>query len=196
MNDAAALPTGGIDRVLIVCSANQCRSPLGAAVLARRLRERALLVAVASVGTQAVPESQATPPTVAAAGAIGLDLAPHRSRLASADMVQTADLILGMERHHVREAVLLDPRVFSRTFTLKELVRRGTDVGARPEGEPGATWLARVHEGRRSIDLVGSSPADDVADPTINRMIDHGAMATEIDELMGELVNLVWPGPG
>ena len=75
-------------------------------------------------------------------------------------------------------------------------MRRGTRRGARVHaGEPGAAWLGRVHEGRRSLDLLGSSLDDDVADPTTNRMIDHGAMATEVDELMGELVALVWPRP-
>ena len=44
---------GSIDRVLVVCSANQCRSPLAAALLVDRLARRGIATAVISAGTSA-----------------------------------------------------------------------------------------------------------------------------------------------
>jgi hypothetical protein len=79
--------------------------------------------------------------------------------------LQRADLVLGMERAHVRHSVLLEPEAWPRAFTLKELVRRGAELGPRPPVESPGAWLARAHEGRDRPDLLGDSPLDDVADP-------------------------------
>ena len=95
--------------ILVVCTANQCRSPLGEVTLLARATERALPVTVSSAGIQAVPGMPATPPTVDAARRLGLDLARHQSTPLALDDVRRADLVLGLERRHVQEIVLLDP---------------------------------------------------------------------------------------
>ncbi|MFI5054036.1 MAG: hypothetical protein ACHQDE_06710 [Acidimicrobiia bacterium] len=186
---------GGTDRVLVVCSANQCRSALAGVLLVEQLRRLELDVVVDSAGMHAVAGLPATPPTVAAAAALGVDLSAHRSRPAPPSLIAAADLVLTMERAHVREVVVTDPQAFSRTFTLKELVRRGTEVGPREAGEPVPTWLGRVHEGRRAIDLLGGSDDDDIGDPTGSRLLDHRSTAREIDELLAQVIDLVWPEP-
>jgi protein-tyrosine-phosphatase len=52
----------------------------------------------------------------------GLDLGEHRSTRLEAALVARADLVLGMTREHVREAVVLDRDALARAFTLRELV--------------------------------------------------------------------------
>jgi protein-tyrosine phosphatase len=189
-------PDGRIRHVLVVCSANQCRSPMGAALLRRELQRRDPEVVVASAGVLARDGSPATAGTVKAARDFGVDLHGHRSVAATRDVIAATDLVLGMERMHVREVVVLDPRAFARSFTLKELVRRGEERGSRQPGESQAQWIAAVHQGRRPTALLGSAPDDDVADPTNNLSVDHEAMADEVDDLMFRLVNLLWPeGP-
>jgi protein-tyrosine phosphatase len=183
----------GVDRVLIVCSANQCRSALGEVLLVDRLRRLDLDVRVASAGTQAVPGASATPPTIRAAAALGADLSQHRSRVVDARVVAAADLVLTMERAHVRAVVLADPGALGRMFTLKELVRRGSAIGPRRVDETGAQWLARAGEGRRPSDLLGVSPDDDIGDPTTDRLLDHDSTAREIAGLLAQVVDLVWP---
>ena len=137
----------------------------------------------------------ATPPTVEAAHRLGLDLdlAGHESRRLDASVLDAADLVLAMERRHVQEVVVLAPGAFGRTFTLKEIVRRGSEIGRRRADEPLASWLARVHLGRKAMQLLGSSTADDVADPTVSTMVDHDAMAREVLDLVDRLVELAWP---
>ena len=183
--------------ILVVCTANQCRSPLAAAALRHEVDRRELAVEIgpveirsAGLGDEGVP---ATSATVRAGAALGLDLTAHRSQRVDAKLVGGADLVIGMERQHVREATILDPTAFGRAFTLKELVRRGEAVGPRGS-EPIAEWLARVHAGRRGADLLGASPADDVADPTTSRIVDHSMMADEVTDLAARLVTLLW-GP-
>ena len=186
-------PDGRIRHVLVVCSANQCRSPIGAALLRRELHHRDPEVVVASAGVLAHDGSPATAGTVKAARDFGIDLHGHRSQAATRDVIAGSDLVLGMERMHVREAVVLDPRAFPRSFTLKEIVRRGEERGPRQPGETQAQWLATVHQGRKTFALLGTSTDDDVADPTSDWSVDHDSMATEVDDLVLHLVDLLWP---
>src|SRR5207244_2007021 len=107
--------------------------------------------------------------------------------------VERADLVLAMERLHAREAVMLSDDARARTFTLKELVRRGRSAGRRRPDETMADWLARVRTGRRPVELMGESPDDDVADPYLRSASAYGACIEELDQLVRELVDLAWP---
>ena len=97
-----------------------------------------------------------------------------------------------MAREHVRHAVVTAPDTWPRAFTLKELVRRGEEIGPAKPGEPLADWLARVHEGRERAALLGESPVDDVADPMGGPPQAYADTAALLDELMGRLVGLCW----
>jgi protein-tyrosine phosphatase len=179
-------------RILVVCTANQCRSPLSAAILTARLVEDGAPVDVTSAGTDA-GNAPATRGTVDAARRLGIDLTAHTSMPLDASLVRDADLIVTMERRHVQEVALAEPTGFSKAFTLKELVRRGTAAGPRRADESIASWIVRVGAGRRPADLLGRSPVDDVADPTVDRMVDHDTLAAELSDLADRLVALVWP---
>ncbi len=122
----------------------------------------------------------------------GIDLSTHRSRSLTAEFLRDADLVLAMAREHVREAVVLVPEVWPRTFTLKELVRRGEEIGPRRPGEPLEEWLARAHAGRSRQQLIGYSADDDVADPIGRPRGAYERMVADLDDLVERLVWLVW----
>ena len=178
--------------ILVVCTANQCRSPFTAASLRAHLAPRDPDVVVESVGLGA-SGYPATLPTINAARTFGLDLTQHRSRELDAAIVANSELVIGMERTHVREVVVLDPRAWPHAFTLKELVRRGAGVGPREHDESLAEWLQRLGDGRRLADLLGDSPEDDVADPTTDPLVEYDAMAREVEMLVAQFVELAWP---
>ena len=123
----------------------------------------------------------------------GLDISGHRSRIMWAELVASADLVVGMARCHVREATVLAPDRFDHIFTLKELVRRGIERGERGE-EPLDAWLAQVADGRRPTDLLRDDPADDIGDPIGRRQSFYDETATEIERLIHRLAKLLW-GP-
>jgi low molecular weight protein-tyrosine phosphatase len=131
--------------------------------------------------------------TVRALAGHGMDVRRHRSRSLDATTVEAASLILGLERAHVREVVLLAPSAWSRAFTLKELVRRGEAMRQRQPGESLDVWLARAHAGRSHHDLLGIDTTDDVLDPY--GLADDAYMdtAAEIEDLVTKLAALAWP---
>jgi protein-tyrosine phosphatase len=179
--------------LLVVCTANQCRSPLTAAAFRALATQRDLPITVDSAGIGAVVGMPATAPTVEAARKLGLDLTTHTSVPADAARAAAADLVIGLERRHVQEVVLLVPGSFHHAFTLRELARRGGEVGPRTPGESVAQWIARVHKGRRPTDMLGTSKDDDIVDPTGSRAADHLTTAEEIQGLATEVVALLYP---
>jgi protein-tyrosine phosphatase len=104
-----------------------------------------------------------------------------------------AGLVLAMARAQLREAVVLAPAVWPRAFTLKELVRRGEQLGPRPPGVSFADWLARAHEGRDRTALLGDSPDDDVADPIGGPPQAFAQTADLLSDLTHRLADLCWP---
>jgi protein-tyrosine phosphatase len=177
--------------VLLLCTANICRSAMAEPLLAARLAALGAPVPVHSAGIAA----HGAPPAAEAAAALaarGHDISGHRSRTVAAADLAAADLVLGMTREHVRLAVVLAPGAWPRTFTLKELVRRGRRIGPRRPGEPLASWLARAGHGRDHQELLGSSAEDDVPDPYGGPARDYEATADLLDQLTGDLAGLCW----
>ena len=165
------------------------------ALLGTRIAERELPATVVSAGLLEGGHDRPAEVTVVLAKR-GIALPDGLSRQLLQSDLQRADLVLGMERAHVRHSVLLEPYAWSRTFTLKELVRRGAELGPRPSFESPRAWLARAHEGRDRPDLLGDSPLDDVADPYGGPSSAYEAAVTEIEDLVDRLVSLLWPMSG
>jgi protein-tyrosine phosphatase len=160
-------------------------------LLRHKLAQAGVDARVGSAGLYDDDGRPASDDGVAVMAARGIDTSGHRSRRMTSDMLRDADLIVGMAREHVREAVLLSPDIWSRTYTLKELVRRATDVGPRAADQPLDEWLAKVHAGRTRNDLLGSSEADDVADPIGQPMAVYERTAAELDGLTTRLTTML-----
>lgn len=181
-------------RVLVVCTANICRSVMAQALLAHKLAAAEAPARVWSAGL--LPGGEPPPGEVAAAMAdYGIDVTGHRSREMTPGDLCEADLVLAMARFQVRHAVVADPAAWPRTFTLKELIQRGGQVGPRARGQPVAGWLARAHAGRDRATLLGDSPGDDVADPFGGAPEEYKTTAAVLDDLTDRLVALCWPQP-
>lgn len=168
---------------------------MAAALLAPRLRDAGVDAHVHSAGM--VDHGRAaTDFGIAVMAHRGVDMSAHRSRRLRPELVATADLILGMARAHVREAVAARPDAWPRTFTLKEIVRLGEERGPRLPDQPVADWLAILHAGRRLPDLLGDSEADDVADPIGRSRRVYERTAAELEDLSDRLAGLLAGAPG
>ena len=85
------------------------------------------------------------------------------------------------------------PETWGRTFTFKELVRRGDAAGPRRPDEELSEWLNALGQHRDRRELLGSSDADDVADPIGGPPSIFEQTAAEIQGLCVSLVRLLWP---
>jgi protein-tyrosine phosphatase len=177
--------------IVVLCTANVCRSPMAAALLYRRLAALGVVVPVSSAGMIGGGDSP-YPEVVSVMAVYGIEIASHRSRIACAADLARASLVLAMARDSLRYAVITEPAAWPRTFTLKEIVRRGSQIGPRRPGEPFSCWLSRAHAGRERTLLLGDSVEDDVADPTGGPRRAYAATANLLDQLLMRLVELGW----
>jgi protein-tyrosine phosphatase len=171
---------------------------MAAALLSRRLDDAGVEAAVSSTGIL-FDGKPATDHGVAVMADRGIDTSGHRSRKLRAEMVTGADLVIGMARGHVAEALAFGSEIWGRAFTLKEIVRLGEEQGGREAGEPLQQWLARLHEarlqsGRRPTDLFAPSADDDVADPIGGPRRSYQRTAEELDDLTARLARLLGKG--
>jgi protein-tyrosine phosphatase len=183
-------------RILVVCTANLCRSPMAAGLLARGLARSGVPAEVQSAGVST--RDGALPPgdVVAVMREYGVDLSDHRSRTLGSTMVQEAHLVLAMAREHLREAVLFGPRAFDCSFTLKELARRTGAAGPRPNGTELPKWLAILAADRDVMNLLGTSRDDDVDDPVGMPRAVIAKTAEELRLLTDQLLAALWPQGG
>jgi protein-tyrosine phosphatase len=142
-------------RILVVCTANICRSPMAEGFLAAMDPE----LEVRSAGFLQAGHP-AAPDAVRVMVEHGVDIADHRSSVVGGDDLVWADLVLTMERRHARDLVVLAPAARGRIFTLGSFVQRAQ---RRPGGSLPAL-LAALDADRSTADLLGSG-RDEVADP-------------------------------
>jgi len=183
------------DRVLVLCTANRCRSVMAAALLAKRLGAADASLAVRSAGVGGSTGERPPLEVIAVLADYGLDVSRHRSRTVSAADLDSASLVLAMAREHARHAAVVAVGSWPRVFTLKELIRRADRARPRRVGESLAGWLTVLNTDRDRFDLLGEDPADDVADPVGGPLAGYEATAAEIDRLVRELAGLGWGWP-
>lgn len=117
-------------KILIVCTANQCRSPIAAALLQQQLAQQPNHAdwVIESAGTWAAKARPAHAQMCAVGAELGVDLSQHRSR--NVEDLELADyqLILTMEQNH-KEALQVEfPVVRPNIYQLTEMVGLHYDV--------------------------------------------------------------------
>ena len=162
-------------RILVVCTANVCRSPMAAALLQRYCDDLGVDAQVASAGVRA-HDLEVDPDAVAVMAEVGLNISAHQPRPLDRELLSAADLVITMTRDHLRVAATTVPGLFRRSFTARELARRLTSSERFD--------LDDLNEGRSPRDLMGDDPTDDVADPYGRSLQLHRECAAELDEAM------------
>ena len=99
--------------VLTLCTANICRSPMAAALLAHALKaqpEPLRSIEVISAGVAARDGDRVSANSVQALKKVGLDISAHRSRALTAELVRGALAVFVMtESHRAALNLSLDP---------------------------------------------------------------------------------------
>ncbi len=178
--------------IVYVCTANVNRSPMAAALTSHLAATRGLELTVGSASTLLRPGHRASPATLAVLRARGIDAESHRSRTLTPELVADAELVLTMERAHLRVAALMAPGAFDKTFTLKEFLRRALRTDARYAYEPLDRYLQRISIGRDPVELLTTNEADEVADPQGGPQAGFVAICDELALLCEGAVELLF----
>ncbi len=117
-------------RVLFVCTANQCRSPMAAGLFRQQIAQLGETDRwqVSSAGTWAENQRPATLFARTAMAERDIDLNGHRSRLLDGELLRTFDVILVMTRNH-QEAIRAEfPEVADKTLMISQLIGQTYDI--------------------------------------------------------------------
>jgi protein-tyrosine phosphatase len=165
---------------------------MAAAILSRFLAERGSALDVNSAGF--VSEGVGCPAEVKGVMApLGYDLSAHRSKLLTAGSLRSADLVLGMTRQHAVDVSLVDPSVWSRTFTISEVVRLGRTVPARHRHQSLTSWVTGLEAGGHRSRILGLPLSEDVLDPIGRPLKAYLATRDRLLDLTTRLADLVEP---
>lgn len=165
-------------RLMVMCTANRCRSPMAEVLAVQHLGRRGVDALVVSCGT--MDEGiEATRGSRKAMAKRGLDLSTHRSKRIDAETLRYADLILTMERRHLGAVAELSMDALQRAFTLKELADLAAMVGPRPRSTTAPGWISRANAMRIPGTTLVLNTDDDIADPMGGSMRDYRRTAEE-----------------
>lgn len=98
--------------ILVVCTGNICRSPIGE----RLLRKRLPGVKVKSAGVHGLVKHLADATAADVAANHGVSLEGHAGRKLTAEMARNYDLILAMESEHIAQVTAIAPEVRGKTM--------------------------------------------------------------------------------
>lgn len=98
--------------ILVVCTGNICRSPIGERLLRNAIPGKK----IDSAGTGALVDTPADPSAIAVAEKNGLSLDKHLGRQFTSGLARQYDLILVMEKYHIEQISRIAPEARGKTM--------------------------------------------------------------------------------
>ncbi len=132
-------------RLLFVCTANICRSPMAEGLARAYGNERRWRVESRSAGTRALDGHPAAPNAVKALRELGIDIRENRSQPVTDELVAWADRILVMEMRHAQDLREEFPASDGKLQLL------GTFGGIVEIADPYGGWIFRFRRSRDEI---------------------------------------------
>jgi len=187
-----ANPPFPVFRLLLVCTANQCRSPM-AEVMARS--QLALAGVDAEVASCGIMEggAPASPGAIRAMERRNLDLSAHQSHQMDSHTVEAANLIITMERRHITSVAELSLDAVRRSFTLGELAELAQVVGHRRPDTTFDRWIVEADSMRLPATVIAGGTATDIDDPMGGPRRAYRRTADQIDELLRTVFGSLFP---
>ena len=160
--------------VVTLCTGNAARSVMAGAIL----REHVPGLKVTTSGTHVIEGMPMSWRTRDAIASLDIPVPDHRSRQATFQELDHADLVIALAGEHVNWMRRVHPKAAAHTATLKRLAR---DL---PDG-PATLW-ARLEP--MQLDTVELEPWEDVVDPAGGDLDVFVACAREIADLLHEII--------
>ncbi|MXF46388.1 protein tyrosine phosphatase [Raoultella sp. Lac2] len=100
------------DSILVVCTGNICRSPIGERFLQRELPYKK----IDSAGTGALIDCDADSSAIKIAMLHGISMEGHKGRQFTSELGRQYDLILAMEKSHIEQISRISPEARGKTM--------------------------------------------------------------------------------
>lgn len=142
-------------KVLFICTANICRSPIAEAIFNALAEDKGLDYRAESAGVAALTGEPIAPNSSVVLEEIGVYAKGHSARQVTAQMLEEADLSLAMSPRHVAEL----RRVFGDSFQVQTLPEYAAGASSRegipdPYGSTIATYRASARQLFEYVDLL------------------------------------------
>jgi len=137
-----------VRRAVVICHGNICRSPFAERLLAGRCPG----IEVRSAGLEASGDDPAQPGALRIAREYGIDLETHRSTRMDDTLAEWADLIVGMEGHHVEAIGQRWPDAGGKAVIIGDFLPRAPHLIPDPWGQPDAVF-------RRTFERIAEATA-------------------------------------
>jgi protein-tyrosine phosphatase len=143
-----------VSKILFICTANVCRSPMAAAIFNALAEDKGLPFRAESAGVAALEDAPVDRSAKAALEEIGVYVGYHRARQVSKSMLEEAHLTLAMSPWHLAELRRLLGDLPHKIHTLPEYVNSasGEEEISDPRGQPITAYRTSV---RQLLDYVG-----------------------------------------
>ncbi len=190
-------------QILVVCTANVCRSVIAEHLFKFHLEKRGLKdrFPVCSAGTQVVappwdPDLKGQRPSRGALAVLaerGIEVREHTRRRVIPELLDSSSLVLTMERYHLQEITNLWPASERKVFVLKEAAQLASSAPfAQSDFTSRLEELdARRPSPRHSLSLDRSI---DVEDPIGGDPEFYELCAVEIEDAITRLLDSLWAG--
>jgi protein-tyrosine-phosphatase len=142
-------------RVVFVCTANICRSPMAEGLLKHHWKNREngrgqTELKVSSMGIQMIDRQPASENAVAVCAENGVDISAHRSQALHPEELRQADLILTMEPFQQKHLQLLAPTIKDKVFLLTRW--QGKKLSRKAVADPIGRSMQRYRKTFKIID--------------------------------------------
>ena len=108
------------DSILVVCTGNICRSPIGERFLRRALPDKK----IDSAGTGALVDHSADDSAIRIAEKHGISLVGHKGRQFTSSLGRHYDLILVMEKSHLEQIGRIAPEARGKTMLFGQWINQ------------------------------------------------------------------------
>lgn len=140
--------------ILVVCTGNICRSPIGERFLRRVLPEKK----IDSAGTEALIDHEADSNAIKIALQNGLSLEGHKARQFTSSLGRQYDLILVMEKGHIEQIGRIAPEARGKTMLFGQWLNQREILDPYRKSEEAFLSVYKLIEqaGLRWVDKLGA----------------------------------------
>lgn len=142
-------------KILFVCRANICRSPMAEAIFNALISETGMPYEARSAGVAALVDEPIAPYAVAVLEEAGIYTNGHHARQVNETMLEEADLVLAMTPRHVEKLRSLSATSLAKIHTLPGYANGAPDWEGVPDpyGHSIATYRASMRQIFEYVDL-------------------------------------------